>query len=131
MAGHAVAIADHAFALVSGPRLAVPADLNRLGGLVKTMVHRGLDAYLRQDGAAAEQVMRTEQAVSALHDEIVEELIALMHQDPAQLRPALDLILVARKLERVADHATNIAEQVLGVRRRGAAALLASSSAAP
>jgi phosphate transport system protein len=123
MADHAVSIADHAFALAAAPHVPIPVDWARLGGLVKTMVHRSLDAYLRQDAGAADQVLRTEQAVNALHDEIVEELITLMHEQPAQLRPALDLILVARKLERIADHATNIAEDVHAVTRAmGAAA---------
>lgn len=114
MADHAVSIADHAFSLLRVPPFPARPDLERLGGLVRTMVHRSLDSFLRQDPVAAAQVLRTEEAVNALRDEIVEELVGMMQEKPALIRQALDLILVARKLERLADHATNIAEDVPG-----------------
>ena len=115
MADHAVSIAGHAYSLMEAPELENKPDLERLGGLVKTMVHRSLDSFLRRDPVAAEQVLRTEEAINALRDEIVEELVALMQADATRIRQALDLILVARKLERLADHATNIAEDVRGM----------------
>jgi phosphate transport system protein len=115
MADHAVSIADHAVSLAGTPPLPMQLDLARLAGLVKTMVHRGLDAYLRQDRHAAEQVMRTEQAVNAIRDEVLEELVEFMHRDKVHIRQALDWILITRKLERLADHATNVAEDVIAL----------------
>lgn len=117
MADHAVSIADHAISLAGTPALPTQPDMARLSGLVKTMVHRALDAYVRQDRAAAEQVMRTEQAVNAIRDEVVEELVLFMHDQPAHIRQALDWILITRKLERLADHATNVAEDVIAFAR--------------
>lgn len=117
MADHAVSIADHAVSLAGTPPLPMQLDLARLSGFVKTMVHRALDAYIRQDRGAAEQVMRTEQAVNALRDEVLEELIDFMHKQPEHIRQALDWILITRKLERLADHATNVAEDVIALAR--------------
>jgi len=124
MADHAVSIVDHALSLAAASPLPVTVDLPRLGGLVRLMLRRSLDAFWRHDAAVANQVLKTEETAAAIRDEIFEELIAFMQSHPAMIRPALDLILVARKLERIGDHATDIAEDVIAAKlvRQGAVA---------
>ena len=77
------------------------------------MVRDSLDALVRKDTSISERVLREEDKVDAFRDQIFRELLTYMLQDPATIEPALDLILVSRHLERIGDHATNIAEDVI------------------
>ena len=81
--------------------------------LVESMVRKSLDAFVRRDASLARGVLLSDDAVDDLRDAIYTELTGFMQQDPSVISPALDLIFVARNLERIADHATNIAEDVL------------------
>lgn len=89
-----------------------PVDLPHLSGLSQKMVGDSLQAFVQHDIKGAVQVARDDDAVDDLCDEIQREMMDVMRSDPSRVEQATRLLLVARALERVADHATNIAEQV-------------------
>ncbi len=109
----AVNIVERAMSLMAHPPVKPLIDIPHMGRLVDSMVRTSLDAFVRRDGELARGVLLSDDAVDNLRDRIYVELVQFMHQDPAVISPALDLIFVARNLERIADHATNIAEDVL------------------
>ena len=77
------------------------------------MLHDALDAFVRRDTALAQRVLDEDDKLDDLKTQIFRELLTYMLQDPTTIEPALDLILVSRHLERIGDHATNIAEDVI------------------
>ena len=88
-------------------------DIPRMGDIAQRMLRDALDAFVRRDIALAESVLAADDALDALKSQIFRELLTYMMQDSATIEPALDLILVSRHLERIGDHATNIAEDVI------------------
>ena len=88
-------------------------DIPRMGDIAQLMLRDALDAFVRRDVALAEAVLVRDDDLDALKTQIFRELLTYMLQDPATIEPALDLILVSRHLERIGDHATNIAEDVI------------------
>jgi phosphate transport system protein len=84
-----------------------------MGDIAQRMLRDALDAFVRRDIALAESVLAADDALDALKSQIFRELLTYMMQDTATIEPALDLILVSRHLERIGDHATNIAEDVI------------------
>ena len=76
-------------------------------------MRQSLDSFVRRDAELARGVLVSDDAVDDLRDAIYTELVGFMERDPSTVSRALDLIFVARNLERIADHATNIAEDVL------------------
>jgi len=109
---HAVDIAKITRTLAGYAGLKLPADLPRLSQMASQMVGDSLQAFVQRDALLARQVARDDDAVDDLCEEIQRELMDRMRQDPANVDGATRLLLVARSLERVADHATNIAEHV-------------------
>ena len=85
----------------------------RMADLAQQMLRDALDAYVRRDVPLAERVLATDDIVDAMKGQVTLDLIPRMQALPAAIEPALDLILIARHLERIADHATNIAEDVI------------------
>jgi len=77
------------------------------------MLRDALDAFVRRDVALAEAVLATDDQLDALKTQIFRELLTFMLSAPGTIEPSLDLILVSRHLERIGDHATNIAEDVI------------------
>jgi phosphate transport system protein len=77
------------------------------------MLRDALDAFVRRDTALAQSVLDRDDELDALKSQVFRELLTYMLQDPSKIEPALDLILVSRHLERVGDHATNLAEDVI------------------
>ncbi len=77
------------------------------------MLREALDAFVRGDAALARRVLSEDDEVDALRDDVFRAMIAYMMEDPQTISRALSLILISRNLERVADHATNIAEDVI------------------
>jgi phosphate transport system protein len=77
------------------------------------MVRKSLDAFVRRDEELARSVLLTDDEVDDLKNSIYKELLESMEQGTAAVGPAFDLIFIAHNLERIADHATNIAEDVL------------------
>jgi len=88
-------------------------DIPRMGELAQSMLRDSLDAFVRRDIALAEAVLAQDDTLDALKTQIFRELLTYMLQDPATIEPALDLILISRHLERIGDHATNVAEDVI------------------
>ncbi|MFB3825450.1 MAG: phosphate signaling complex protein PhoU [Bryobacteraceae bacterium] len=109
----AVNIAERALSLMRAPEVKPLIDMPRLAALTESMVRDSLDSFVKRDGALARRVLLSDDAVDALRDTICKELIGFMERDPLVIPRALDLILVARNLERIADHATNIAEDAV------------------
>jgi len=81
--------------------------------LVESMLLRALDAFVKNDADVARSVLTADDEVDALRDAVYTELVSYMQKDPSTVPAAVDLIFVARNLERIADHATNIAEDVV------------------
>jgi phosphate transport system protein len=92
-------------------------DIPRLAVLAGEMVNQSLDAFVRRDPELARSVIEADDRVDRLHDQVSRELLAYMTSDPAVIGRALDLLITSRNLERIADHATNIAEDVIFVDR--------------
>ena len=88
-------------------------DLPRMGELALKMLRESLDAFVTRDVGLAQEVLRQDDWLDALKDQIFRELLTYMLGDHRTIEPAVDLILIARHLERVGDHATNIAEDVI------------------
>ena len=84
-----------------------------MASIAQTMLRDALDAFVRRDTDLAQQVLNEDDTLDALKTQIFRELLTYMLQDPSTIEPALDLILVSRHLERIGDHATNVAEDVI------------------
>jgi phosphate transport system protein len=109
----AVNIVERALSLLYQPPVKPLIDIPQMAKLVESMVRRCLDAFVKRDPELARAVLLSDDAVDELRDAIYRELIGFMERDPKTVSRAVDLIFVARNLERIADHATNIAEDVL------------------
>jgi phosphate transport system protein len=109
----AVNTVERALSLMCEPPVKPLIDIPQMAKLVESMVRRSLDAFVQRDAELARAVLLSDDAVDDVRDAIYQELIGFMKRDPATISRALDLIFVARNLERIADHATNIAEDVL------------------
>jgi phosphate transport system protein len=109
----AVNIVERALSLMAQPPVKPLIDIPRMAGLAESMVRSCLDAFVKGDAELARSVLVSDDAVDELRNAICQELIEFMQRDPATVARSVDLILVARNLERIADHATNIAEDVL------------------
>jgi phosphate transport system protein len=88
-------------------------DIPRMAAIAQAMLRDALDAFVRRDTAMAEAVLNQDDELDALKTQVFRELLTYMLQDPSKIEPALDLILISRHLERIGDHATNVAEDVI------------------
>jgi phosphate transport system protein len=111
----AVNIAENALKMMNAPPLKPIIDLPRMAELAEGMTRDSLDAFVRKDSALARSVLARDDEVDQLKDHIFRVLLTYMMADPGTIERALSLILVSRNLERIADHATNIAEDVIFV----------------
>ena len=109
----AVNIAEAARRYVVHPPVKKLIDIPRMGGIAQAMLRDALDAFVRGDVALARQVLNADDQLEGLKTQIFRELLTCMLQDPSTVEPSLDLILVSRHLERIGDHATNVAEDVI------------------
>jgi len=109
----AVNIAQSAKRILRHPRVKPYVDLPRMSELAERMVRDSLDALVRRDVELARSVLSRDDQVDLLRDQIFRELLTYMMGDSSVVYPAFELILVAKNLERVGDHATNIAEDVI------------------
>ena len=109
----AVNIAEAGLRCLRHPPVKPLIDLPRMGEMAQRMLRDALDAFVRRDIPLAEAVLAEDDRLDALKTQIFRELLTYMLQDPATIEPALDLILVSRHLERIGDHATNVAEDVI------------------
>jgi phosphate transport system protein len=109
----AVNIAQSAQRIVRHPRVKPYVDLPRMSELAEEMVRDALNALVRKDTELAQDVLKRDDQVDQLRDQIFRELLSYMMGDSAVVFTAFELILVAKNLERIGDHATNIAEDVI------------------
>jgi phosphate transport system protein len=117
IADQAVSIALRAQFLLREPQVKPLIDIPRMAGIAQEMVRESLDAFVRRDAELARRVIEEDDDVDNLRDQVFRELLVFMMADTATIPRALALILVSRNLERIADHATNIAEDVIYIVR--------------
>jgi phosphate transport system protein len=110
---HGVNIAGNALRLAAQPRLRLPPEIERLGEMAISMLAETLDAFTHRDGTGARALVARDDQVDALNRLIFTDLITSMRDDPDSIPRLVEWIMVARNLERVADLATNIAEEVV------------------
>jgi phosphate transport system protein len=109
----AVNIAQRSLTLLQSPPLKPLLDIPEMSALAQRMVRDAIKAFIDRDEALARDVCKRDDIVDHYNDQIFRELLTYMLADPATISRAMDLILVSRNLERIADHATNIAEDVI------------------
>jgi phosphate transport system protein len=108
-----VNIAQRALSLMEEPVIKPMIDIPHIAGLVQSMVRKSLDAFVTRDADLARSVLASDDAVDSLRTATYHELVSYMERDPENIKAALDLLAITRNLERLADHSTNIAEDVL------------------
>lgn len=109
----AVNIAERSESLIQHPHPAIRTDIPKLAELAESMVKRALEAFVKRNGEDARAVLFSEGAIDDLRDAVFSDLIREMKRDSKSVQACVDLMLAARSLERIADHATNIAEAVV------------------
>ena len=109
----AVNIAEAARRYSLHPPVKKLIDIPRMALIAQTMLRDALDAFVRGDVQLAQRVLDEDDRLDDLKTQIFRELLTYMLQDPSTIEPALDLVLVSRHLERIGDHATNVAEDVI------------------
>jgi phosphate transport system protein len=109
----AINLAQRSLSLLSRPQFTELVDISQMSRTVESMVRKSLDAFVQRDEHLARLVLATDDEVDDFKNSVYRELLDLVEQGQAPAAPAFDLIFIAHNLERVADHATNIAEDVL------------------
>jgi phosphate transport system protein len=109
----AVNIAERVMDLVELPKADLPVDIARMAAAASAMVRRSLESFIEGKAELAQAVLEMDNVVDRMRDDAFINLVKTMNERPQVTRQALDSLLVARNLERVADHATNIAEDVI------------------
>jgi phosphate transport system protein len=111
---HAVNIAESAIRLAEKPNISIRIpEIEVMARRARKMLSDSLDAFIRADGALGRKVCRDDDVVDSLHDSVFRVLLTHMMADPKTITPSLELLLVGRNLERIADLATNIGEDAV------------------
>jgi len=110
---NAVNICERVLELNQEPQLKPYIDIPRMTAITQSMVKDSVDAFMRDDPDLAEAVIERDDEVDGLNHQIYRELLSYMVEDPATIQRATRILFVSKNLERVADHATNIAEMVV------------------
>lgn len=109
----AVNLCERVLDLLEAPPLKPLIDLPRMADRARAMLRQSLDAYVARDAERAQEVCALDDEVDRLNDQVFRELLTYMLENPANIPRALGLIMIAKYLERIADHATNISEMVI------------------
>jgi phosphate transport system protein len=109
----AVNIAEAGTRYISHPPVKKLIDIPQMGEIAQSMLRDSLDAFVKRDTALAHQVLNEDDRLDSLKTQVFRDLLTYMLKDQTTVEPALDLILVSRHLERIGDHATNVAEDVI------------------
>ena len=109
----AVNIAENVIKLLPQPPLKPLIDIPRMAEIAQQMTRDALDSFVKKDPALARDVLKRDDEVDSLKDQVFRELLTYMMADPGTIQRALSLILISRNLERIGDHATNIGEEVI------------------
>jgi phosphate transport system protein len=113
MGDAAEGIAERALRLTKLPPIPVSDKLQRMADMTTLMVRQALDSFVNLDAVLARRVLRLDDEVDRYNAEIIQELIGEMQRSPESVEPGLSLFSAVRHLERIGDHATNIAEDVV------------------
>jgi phosphate transport system protein len=113
MADHAEDIARITRRIAEEPLLKPLIDIPRMAEMIQEMLRDGLDAFVRRDTVLAEQMAARDDTVDHLYSQVFRELLTYMIEDTRNIQRATHLLMVAQALERMGDHATNIAERVV------------------
>ena len=113
IADHSSDIAEITIRMAGQKYIKPLIDIPKMAELAKQMVNKSIDAYIKQDIKMAEEVCASDDDVDNLFNRIILELINIMKNDPQTIEQATDLMFIAKYLERMADHATNIGEWVV------------------
>ena len=114
----AVNLSERAISLSAMGEVKIPTELEPMATAVRAMVSKCLGGLIYQNAELATQVLESDDVVDRYRDHLFESLLAGMTQDPSLAAPNLHYVLASRHLERIADHATNIAEDILFYRVR-------------
>lgn len=106
-------VAERALLVMHHPLVRPLVDIPRMAALVQSMLLKCLEAFVRGDAELARSVLLSDDEVDRMRDGVYAELLEAMQHDPGTVPAAIDLIFVARNLERIGDHTTNIAEDVV------------------
>jgi phosphate transport system protein len=117
MGDQAVNIAEKALVINQEPPLKPYEDLPRMAEAARQMVHDALNAFMEKDADKAKQILEEDDLIDSLNDKVYEELQKLMQAKPDNIRTGVSLIMISHNLERIADLATNIAEDVIYLKR--------------
>lgn len=109
----AVNIAEAAQRYIRHPPVKPLVDLPLMSELAQGMLHDALDAFVSGDVAVMRDILQRDDTLDELKDQVFREVLTYVIGDPHKVQPALDLVLISRHLERVGDHATNIAEDAI------------------
>jgi phosphate transport system protein len=110
---HAVNIAESAIQYVDLPRAKPTVDITEMARITKEMLRQAIDGFIHNDASICRAVLKNDDAIDDLNKKVVHSLAEAMHKSPQRIEQALEFIRVSRNLERVADLATNIAEEVI------------------
>jgi phosphate transport system protein len=113
MGDKAASIAERVLSIISQPEQRLLVDIPQMADLAQKMLKDALDSFVRQDALLAREILVRDDEVDRFRDQIFGELIAYMIKNPHRIQLALDLLLISRSLERIADHSTNIAEDII------------------
>jgi phosphate transport system protein len=106
-------VAERAIELAAELPLKPYIDIPRMADLARDMLRRSLDAFVHEDTELALAVCSADDTIDQLHEQLFRELLSFMAEDPTTVSRAMRLLFVSKYLERVGDHATNIAEMVI------------------
>jgi phosphate transport system protein len=109
----AVNIAEAGARYLRHPPVKELVDIPKMAEIAQDMLRDALDAYVRHDMTLAQDVLNKDDELDALKTDVFRELLTYMVREPATIEPSLDLLLISRHLERIGDHATNVAEDVI------------------
>lgn len=109
----AVNIAQRVMDLIALPQVELAADIPQMAATSSQMVRQALEAFVSGDIEASQRLLEMDDVVDRMNQEVFQAMDKTMHESPEFVRQALDTIIIAQNLERIADHATNIAEDVI------------------
>jgi phosphate transport system protein len=109
----AMNIVERSLGLMKQPPLPEQVNFAEMANVVESMVLGSLDAFVKRDVQVAHRILTSDDSVDKLRNAIQSQLVAMMQRDPSTVPRALDYLIIARSLERIGDHATNIAEDVI------------------
>ncbi len=113
IADQAVNIIDRSLVFINSHPQKPLIDISRMASLAQSMLKDSIESFIKKDVDLAQNVCRRDDEVDEMNDQIFRVLLTCMMQEPTSIKRAVDLMLIGRHLERIADHSTNISEEVI------------------